>query len=111
MKSRGRRGGLSSWAINRPIGTVMLTSTLLVLGAVYVGRIPVRPSRCGGSREGVPRWQEGVDHGTAGGRDHGRGLIIIGPVSVVTRLLGIATRTGEEKRTQTGAGAPAQTAR
>src|SRR5678816_4411201 len=41
MKSRGRRGGLSSWAINRPIGTVMLTSTLLVLGAVYVGRIPV----------------------------------------------------------------------
>ena len=42
MKSRSRRGGgLSSWAINRPIGTVMLTSTLLVLGLVYVGRIPV----------------------------------------------------------------------
>ena len=42
MKSRNRRGGgLSSWAINRPIGTVMLTSTLLVLGLVYVGRIPV----------------------------------------------------------------------
>ena len=38
--SKGRRG-LSSWAINRPIGTVMLTSTLLVLGLVYVGRIPV----------------------------------------------------------------------
>src|SRR5215216_4547218 len=41
MKSRQRRGGLSSWAINRPIGTVMLTTTLLVLGLVYVGRIPV----------------------------------------------------------------------
>ena len=41
MKTRNRRGGLSSWAINRPIGTVMLTSTLLVLGLVYVGRIPV----------------------------------------------------------------------
>ena len=32
---------LASWSINRPIGTMMLTSTLLVLGAVYVGRIPV----------------------------------------------------------------------
>jgi CzcA family heavy metal efflux pump len=41
MKSNTRRRGLSSWAINRPIGTVMLTSTLLVLGLVYVGRIPV----------------------------------------------------------------------
>ena len=41
MKSSNRRRGLSSWAINRPIGTVMLTSTLLVLGLVYVGRIPV----------------------------------------------------------------------
>jgi len=33
MKSNRQRRGLSSWAINRPIGTVMLTSTLLVLGA------------------------------------------------------------------------------
>ena len=41
MKSSNRLRGLSSWAINRPIGTVMLTSTLLVLGLVYVGRIPV----------------------------------------------------------------------
>jgi CzcA family heavy metal efflux pump len=41
MKSSNRRRGLSSWAINRPIGTIMLTSTLLVLGLVYVGRIPV----------------------------------------------------------------------
>ena len=42
MKAGKRRGGgLSSWAINRPIGTVMLTVTLLVLGLVYVGRIPV----------------------------------------------------------------------
>jgi CzcA family heavy metal efflux pump len=36
-----KRGGISSWAINRPIGTIMLTSTLLVLGIVYVGRLPV----------------------------------------------------------------------
>jgi len=41
MKSTERRRGLSSWAINRPIGTVMLTSTLLVIGLVYIGRIPV----------------------------------------------------------------------
>jgi multidrug efflux pump subunit AcrB len=33
--------GVSSWAIRRPIGTVMLTATLLVLGLVFVGRLPV----------------------------------------------------------------------
>lgn len=33
--------GMSSWAIRRPIGTVMLTATLLILGAVFVGRLPV----------------------------------------------------------------------
>ena len=36
-----KRRGIASWSINRPIGTVMITSTLLVLGTVYVGRIPV----------------------------------------------------------------------
>ncbi len=36
-----KRRGIASWSINRPIGTIMITSTLLVLGAVYVGRIPV----------------------------------------------------------------------
>ncbi len=36
-----RRRGIASWAISRPIGTLMLMSTLLVLGLVYVGRIPV----------------------------------------------------------------------
>jgi hydrophobe/amphiphile efflux-1 (HAE1) family protein len=35
------RRGISSWSISRPVGTVMLTSTLLVLGLVYVGRLPV----------------------------------------------------------------------
>ena len=35
------RRGIASWAITRPIGTVMLTMCLLVLGLVYVGRIPV----------------------------------------------------------------------
>jgi len=35
------RSGIASWAISHPIGTVMLTLTLLVLGLVYVGRVPV----------------------------------------------------------------------
>ncbi|MEP7383468.1 MAG: efflux RND transporter permease subunit, partial [Gemmatimonadota bacterium] len=35
------RRGISSWAISHPIGTVMLTLTLLVLGVVYIGRVPV----------------------------------------------------------------------
>lgn len=39
--STPKRRGISSWAISRPIGTLMLTSTLLVLGLVYVGRLPV----------------------------------------------------------------------
>lgn len=39
--SKKEHRGISSWAINRPVGTIMLTSTLLVLGAVYVGRLPV----------------------------------------------------------------------
>ena len=38
---KDKRRGLASWSIRRPIGTIMITSTLLVLGAVYVGRIPV----------------------------------------------------------------------
>src|SRR5688500_9269620 len=36
-----RQRGLPSWAIRRPIGTVMLTATLLILGLVFVGRLPV----------------------------------------------------------------------
>ncbi|HET8769477.1 MAG TPA: efflux RND transporter permease subunit [Gemmatimonadaceae bacterium] len=36
-----KRRGIASWAISRPVGTIMLTSTLLVLGVVYVGRLPV----------------------------------------------------------------------
>jgi hydrophobe/amphiphile efflux-1 (HAE1) family protein len=35
------RRGIASWAISHPVGTLMLTSVLLVLGAVYVGRLPV----------------------------------------------------------------------
>ncbi len=35
------RRGIASWAISRPVGTLMLTSLLLVLGFVYVGRLPV----------------------------------------------------------------------
>jgi CzcA family heavy metal efflux pump len=33
--------GIASWAIRRPIGTIMLTATLLILGSVFVGRIAV----------------------------------------------------------------------
>ncbi len=40
MSSEKRRG-IASWAISRPVGTIMLTSTLLVMGIVYVGRLPV----------------------------------------------------------------------
>ncbi|HSA56709.1 MAG TPA: efflux RND transporter permease subunit [Gemmatimonadaceae bacterium] len=36
-----KRRGIASWSISRPIGTLMITSTLLVLGVVYVGRLPV----------------------------------------------------------------------
>lgn len=36
-----KRRGIASWSISRPIGTLMITSTLLVLGIVYVGRLPV----------------------------------------------------------------------
>jgi hydrophobe/amphiphile efflux-1 (HAE1) family protein len=39
--SSQKRRGISSWAIARPVGTLMLTSTLLVLGVVYIGRLPV----------------------------------------------------------------------
>ena len=33
--------GIPSWSIRRPIGTIMLTATLLILGFVFVGRLPV----------------------------------------------------------------------
>lgn len=41
MSEENKRRGIASWAITHPIGTVMLTLTLLVLGVVYVGRVPV----------------------------------------------------------------------
>lgn len=39
--SSNKRRGIASWAIAHPIGTLMLTSTLLVLGSIYIGRLPV----------------------------------------------------------------------
>ena len=33
--------GIASWAIRRPIGTLMLTSVVLVLGAMFVSRLPL----------------------------------------------------------------------
>jgi CzcA family heavy metal efflux pump len=40
-KERGRRSVLPSWAIRRPIGTLALTSVMLVLGALFVSRLPL----------------------------------------------------------------------
>ena len=34
-------GGVAGWAIRRPIGTLMLTSVILVLGGLFVGRLPL----------------------------------------------------------------------
>ena len=39
--STRRRWGLASWSIRRPIGTLMLTSVVLVLGAMFLGRLPL----------------------------------------------------------------------
>ena len=36
-----RRRGISSWSIARPIGTIMITATVLILGLVFIKRIPV----------------------------------------------------------------------
>jgi hydrophobe/amphiphile efflux-1 (HAE1) family protein len=36
-----RRGWLPSWSIERPIGTLMLTSVVLVLGGVFASRLPL----------------------------------------------------------------------
>ena len=38
---RRRRGVIPSWAIRRPIGTVMLTGVVLVLGSLFVARLPL----------------------------------------------------------------------
>ena len=35
------RRGVASWAIRRPIGTVVLTMVALVLGTVFIGDIPL----------------------------------------------------------------------
>lgn len=40
MSTKHRRG-IASWSISRPVGTLMLSSVLLVLGLVYIGRLPV----------------------------------------------------------------------
>ena len=40
-KTSGRRSRFSSWSIKRPIGTLALTSVMLVLGAMFVSRLPL----------------------------------------------------------------------
>ena len=36
-----QRRGIASWSIQRPIGTVMLTSVILVLGSLFIQRLPL----------------------------------------------------------------------
>ncbi|MGZ8470218.1 MAG: efflux RND transporter permease subunit [Gemmatirosa sp.] len=36
-----RRRGIASWSIQRPIGTVMLTAVILVLGGLFISRLPL----------------------------------------------------------------------
>jgi hydrophobe/amphiphile efflux-1 (HAE1) family protein len=36
-----RRSGIPSWAIRRPIGTIMISSVVVVLGFFYLARLPV----------------------------------------------------------------------
>ncbi|HEX5581493.1 MAG TPA: efflux RND transporter permease subunit, partial [Gemmatimonadaceae bacterium] len=36
-----KRGAIASWSIRRPIGTVMLTSVVLVLGAIFASGLPL----------------------------------------------------------------------
>jgi len=37
----GRRRGISSWSIRRPIGTVMIASVAVVLGLFFLGQLPI----------------------------------------------------------------------
>ncbi len=41
MSGEQRRGRLASWSIRRPIGTLTLTSVVLVLGAMFLGELPL----------------------------------------------------------------------
>ncbi|HEU5173918.1 MAG TPA: efflux RND transporter permease subunit [Gemmatimonadaceae bacterium] len=41
MHETERHRGIASWSIRRPIGTVMITATVLILGLVFIGRIAV----------------------------------------------------------------------
>ena len=36
-----RWGGVASWSIRRPVGTLMLTAVILVLGAMFISRLPL----------------------------------------------------------------------
>jgi multidrug efflux pump subunit AcrB len=37
----GKRRGISSWSIRRPIGTVMIASVAVVLGLFFLGQLPI----------------------------------------------------------------------
>jgi CzcA family heavy metal efflux pump len=41
MSEHAPRRGVASWSIRRPIGTLMLTSVILVLGAMFISRLPL----------------------------------------------------------------------
>jgi hypothetical protein len=54
-RARGsRRGGLPSWAIRRPIGTVMITSVVLVLGTFFLSACRWTCSRASSIRRSAP---------------------------------------------------------
>src|SRR5687768_1776365 len=41
MRHEHKGGRLASWSIRRPIGTLTLTSVILVLGVMFLGRLPL----------------------------------------------------------------------
>jgi hydrophobe/amphiphile efflux-1 (HAE1) family protein len=41
MSDERKRGRLASWSIQRPIGTLMITSVVLVLGTMFLGDLPL----------------------------------------------------------------------
>ena len=41
VTTTAQRRGIASWSIQRPIGTVMLTSVILVLGSLFIQRLPL----------------------------------------------------------------------
>ena len=41
VTAHAQRRGIASWSIRRPVGTLMLTSVILVLGGMFIQRLPL----------------------------------------------------------------------